>query len=216
MRRVRSTLNWAVSLSTMISGAGLVFGSGACTASGQANAKLSTEVSLGGSGKLDEIDRVKTLDAVDAEQRSHAGESALLGARHDVELKPKLKGAASCACIRVALGQPNDAAFVWETAPPAIDASTQLVFAMSSKGVECSGEPEGSRGASYEGYVLDGGDVVVRLEDAREGPPMTFGAIIPRPKPGSAVYVKPYKKGLPYGRALDGQGRCRVWATPSQ
>ena len=133
----------------------------------------------------------------------------LLGARHDLKLQPG-KGTASCQCLSVALGAARSGAMQWSTSPPNIDESTQLTIALTSEGVECKGEPKGSLGASYWGYRISGNDVVVLVESATGGHPLTSGAVIPRPVGNGQVYVKPAKKKLPYGRPLDGKGLCKI------
>ena len=64
-------------------------------------------------------------------------------------------------------------------------------------------------GASYQGYVTDGNDVVIYVEALGEGRPMTSGAIIPRPKPSGSVYVE--STNAIYGKPLDGKSqRCKL------
>lgn len=133
----------------------------------------------------------------------------LLGARHDLRLQPG-KGSASCECLSVALGGSRSSGMVWSATPPTIDDSTQLTIALSSDGAPCKGEPQGSLGASYWGYRISGNDVVVLVESARGGHPLTSGAIIPRPVGNGQVYVKPASKRLPYGRAPQGKGLCKI------
>jgi hypothetical protein len=133
----------------------------------------------------------------------------LLGARHDLKLQPG-KGTASCECLSVALGTSRDSSMLWSSTPPSIDDSTQLTIALSSDGQACKGEPKGSLGASYWGYRISGNDVVVLVESARGGHPLTSGAVIPRPVGNGQVYVKPASKRLPYGRAPQGKGLCKI------
>ena len=111
----------------------------------------------------------------------------LLGARHDLKLKPG-KGTASCECLSVALGGARSGGMAWSAVPPAIDEGTQLSIALSSEGQTCKGEPKQSLGASYWGYRISGNDVIVLVEAARGGRPLTSGAIIPKPVAASAVY----------------------------
>lgn len=137
-------------------------------------------------------------------------ELALLGARQDLRLAPD-KTTATCSCLAVALGSPNDPAFKWEGPVPAIDPETQLVVAVSSEGVACAEAKEGSIGASYWGYRQSGDDVIVIVENARLGRPMTSGAIIPRPFATGQVYVRPASKAVVYGRPLAaGEKTCKI------
>jgi hypothetical protein len=133
----------------------------------------------------------------------------LLGARHDLKLRDG-KGTASCQCLSVALGGSHNAGMVWSVAPPDIDESTQLTVALSSEGQACKDEPKQSLGASYWGYRLSGNDVIVLVEAARGGRPLTTGAVIPKPVGTGQVYVTPASKTLPYGRSLEGKGLCKI------
>jgi len=135
--------------------------------------------------------------------------SVLLGARHDLKLRSG-KSTASCECLAVALGGSRSASMTWSAVPPELDDGTQLSFALSSEGQACKGEPKESLGASYWGYRISGNDVVVLVEAARGGRPLTSGAVIPKPVGPGQVYVAPASKKLPYGRALEGKGLCKV------
>jgi len=133
----------------------------------------------------------------------------LLGARHDLKLRPG-KGNASCECLSVALGGARSGGMAWSAVPPTIDEGTQLSIALSSEGQACKGEPKKSLGASYWGYRISGNDVVVLVEAARGGRPLTNGAIIPKPVGPGQVFVAPASKTLPYGRPLEGKGLCKI------
>jgi hypothetical protein len=135
--------------------------------------------------------------------------NVLLGARHDLKLRAG-QSTASCECLAVALGGAHGAPMLWSGAAPEIDESRQLSIALSSDGQTCKGEPEGSLGASYWGYRISGNDVIVLVEAARGGRPLTSGAIIPKPVGPGQVYVAPASKKLPYGRAKDGGAKCKV------
>jgi hypothetical protein len=187
----------------------------ACRASVQADAKVGGDAD--GTAPSDE--EIKSFDRP-LETPAHAPDApsdhvtgphhALLGARHDLGYAgPKT---AACACLAVALSdQPHDAAFVWELEAPRLEPASQWIIALSSSDVPCDGAPGGTLGASYQGYALDGDDVVVYVEALGEGRPMTNGAIIPRPKPSGAVFVEP--TNAVYGRPLDGKGkRCKIAA----
>jgi hypothetical protein len=133
----------------------------------------------------------------------------LLGARHDLKLRSG-KGTASCQCLSVALGGSRNGGMAWSAVPPDIDETTQLSIALSSDGQACKDEPKKSLGASYWGYRLSGNDVVVLVESARGGRPLTSGAIIPKPVGSGQVYVGPAFRKLPYGRPLQGKGLCKI------
>lgn len=130
-----------------------------------------------------------------------AGEYALLGARQDLRLSPDKK-TPTCSCLAVALGPPNDAAFKWDGPVPTTDPETQLVVALSSEGVGCPEAKPDAIGASYWGYRQSGDDIIVIVESAKLGRPLTAGAIIPKPVGAGQVYLRPAAKGVPYGKPL--------------
>lgn len=193
----------------------LVFGALACKASVQADANSSGAAHLDASGKpLRSFDRPMETP-VSAPDPVHEGVEAsnafaLYGARHDLSYNgPR---AASCACLAVALrDRPQDSAFQWELDEPRVEPNSQWIIALSSNDVPCDAPPSATLGASYQGYVTEGNDVVVYVEALGEGRPMTNGAIIPRPKPSGAVFVEP--TNAVYGKPLEGKGkRCKLAA----
>ena len=131
------------------------------------------------------------------------GETALFGARHDLLLAAGTQGG-KCKCLTVVVGPPEEQAFSWQSVPPTIDPRSQLIIGLSSDGVDCANEPEGSLGASYWGYRTAGGDVIVVIEAAKFGRPITNGAIVPKPSTGGRLMVKPLDGSVPYGAAQDG------------
>jgi hypothetical protein len=135
-------------------------------------------------------------------------EGPLLGARRDLTLVAE-RAPLSCSCLKLGLGSPTDGAFRWKGTPPAIDPKTQLVVGLSSEGMTCT-QPKGSLGASYWGYRQSGNDVVVLVESAVKGRPMTAGAIIPKPFADGQVFVAPAFRREPYGRGPKGETRCKL------
>jgi hypothetical protein len=134
---------------------------------------------------------------------------ALLGARQD--LNYAATPTETCKCLAVAVGQPNDPRFSWEAAVPVVDSNTQLVVAMTSQTIHCAKAKKSSLGASYQGYVTDGTSVMLLVEEAHDGRPVTSGGIVPRPAQGGALYIRPANEKIPYGSALDGRNlRCRL------
>ncbi len=131
-------------------------------------------------------------------------ETALLGARHD--LMPAQGAPQPCACLAVAVGQPSSSQLVWTGARPVTDPASQTVIALGSDGVPCT---EAGPGASYMGYVKEKGNVIVTVEAAVAGRPVTHGAIIPKPDSGGQIYVQPHGK-IPYGRGKGGEARCAL------
>jgi hypothetical protein len=184
----------------------------ACHASAQADASLQT--GQNDKEQIRDFDRPLEPAQTKAEAVADEGprsEYALLGARHDLNYA----GAAtpSCQCLAVALsGSASDAAFQWEMGVPQLNPDTQQVIAFTSNGVSCEAPPTGTLGASYQGYTVEGNDVVVFVEALGEGRPLTSGGIIPRPLGNGAVFVEP--AGAIYGKPLEGKGkRCKL--TPS-
>lgn len=182
-----------------------------CQASVQADANVST------GARSDE--EIKSFDrpleapatAPDAPSDHVEGpDRALLGARHDLGYAGP--STPTCTCLAVALSdQPQSTSFVWELEPPRLEPTSQWIIALSSSDVPCDGAPSGTLGASYQGYVQDGNDVVVYVEALGEGRPMTNGAIIPRPKPSGSVFVEP--TNAVYGKPLEGKNkRCKIAA----
>jgi hypothetical protein len=173
-----------------------------------ASADTDGSAELSGNGELNRSAGFVASDS-DGSPALLSSSRVLLGARHDLKLRSD-KATASCRCLAVALGGARSSGMVWSAAPPEIDDATQLAVALSSEGQECQGEPQGSLGASYWGYRISGNDVVVLVESARGGRPLTNGAVIPRPVGTGQVFVAPTSKRLPYGRPLDGKGLCKI------
>lgn len=177
-------------------------------ANGEGSASADAELSAEGQGEM--ARRADSGSGVVAGLTDMPPSSrVLLGARHDLRLVPG-KATVSCQCLGVALGGSRSSGMMWSTSAPAIDDSTQLAIALSSEGTACKDEPKGSLGASYWGYKISGNDVIVLVESASGGHPLTSGAVIPRPVGTGQVYVAPAAQRLPYGKALDGKGACKI------
>ncbi len=175
-----------------------------CRVSASANANLNTGKKSG--EEFDDEPPVQGQGQAD----DMASEYALLGARHDVMLAPDKKTPV-CSCLAVALGAPGDPSFKWQGPAPTIDPETQLVVAVSSEGITCAGAKPDSLGASYWGYKQSGDDVVITVENAKSGRPLTGGAIIPKPVGNGQVYLQPASKAVPYGRPLvTGDKLCKL------
>lgn len=139
-----------------------------------------------------------------------SGQEAMLGARAGLHLKSSTEPV--CRCLRVAVGSPTDAAFLWDGPMTLTNPETQLVIALSSEGVPCPNAPTDSLGASYRGYELMGNDVMVEVETGRLGRPIAQGAVLPKPPPGGRVMVRATDRTSPYGQSLDGSSlSCNVW-----
>lgn len=130
--------------------------------------------------------------------------ATLLGARHDLTLSGTRT--ATCQCLAVLAGGPDRSGLAWSGTPPSIDTKTQLVVALSSDQVSCQAQvPQ----ASYMGYEVRDNNVVVQIEAAVAGRPLTQGAIVPRPMTGGKLLIEA-AANLPYGKAPGGQGPCAV------
>lgn len=134
------------------------------------------------------------LAELDAQLTSGPSAPALLGARHDVGLAPGVTP--TCSCMSFAVGEPSDARFVWEGQHPALAQEDSVVAAFAMVDGECSSEHV----ASYRGYQLVGNDVHVLVEQAVEGRPHLFGAIVPRPQPGGSFVIVPPAEA-PFGHS---------------
>lgn len=142
---------------------------------------------------------------------SSGADTVLLGARHDLRLASGAATTAACTCLAVALGSPSDPRFDWSSGAPLTDPEIQLVIALGSSGVPCGSAPNKGLGASYWGYRWSDDDVIVLVEAAKPGRPITTGAVIPKPLGGGKVYVEPTSSKTPYGRPLSGGGnRCLI------
>jgi hypothetical protein len=166
--------------------AGTPTSSGSKAASGSAPSAKSTGVRLG--------------------PESGAGETALLGARHDLRLADG-HTTPVCSCLAAARGAPSSPDFKWAGNVPVIDPSSQTVVALASEGVACSSAS--AHGASYMGYHVDGNDVVIDIEEAQPGRPITHGAVVPLPQSGGRIVLRGVGK-VPYAQSLSGAGACTL------
>ncbi len=182
-----------------------------CKASVQGEAKASS------SGAEGEVDAFADFDnpAVEDEKGSvgefaltpeTSGEDpALLGARHDVFVKAD--PVENCSCLSVVAAPADDPRLGWEAKVPRINPLTQMVVAFRMAG--CAEATEDSKGATYRGYIEQGNDVLVMVEEANPGRPLIVGAIVPRPKTGGRLLVESVPASLPYAKPLESaEGRC--------
>jgi len=135
-------------------------------------------------------------------------ERPLFGARHDLSYAGPPSDVCRCLAVRVEESELAPTLH-WAAAPPQLDSGSQWVVALSSQGVRCEGAPQGTLGASYQGYEINGSDVIVFVAALTEGQPLTSGGIIPKPSRDGAVFVEAV--GSVYGKPLQGdQARCKV------
>lgn len=132
---------------------------------------------------------------------------AWVGVRHDLSMRPGTPRKAACGCLAVEVGMPGKQAFLWNGQVPTIGADATVV-AVSAHGVDCPAEPdEDKRRASISAVDRDGDDVVIEIEDLPEGRPLALGAIIPKPGPSGALYLKARDKKVRY---LPPGQRCKA------
>jgi hypothetical protein len=139
---------------------------------------------------------------------SVASQPGLLGVRHDLMLA---EGAhtARCNCLAVEVGPAADPRFFWTTAAPTISTDAVTV-ALGARGVPCTGgAADEKRRPSISAVDQIGDDVIIEVEDLPEGRPLAAGAVIPKPGPRGAVYVRPRDSKVIYAQGAPG-GRCKV------
>ncbi|MDC3956109.1 hypothetical protein KEG38_19765 [Polyangium jinanense] len=131
--------------------------------------------------------------------------------RHDVMIAKDAPHAATCSCLAVVVGAPQDPRLTWQAQVPKLGGDVAVV-AVSAKGVPCPGMAEDApQRPSIAAVEQEGADVVLTIEELSPGRPQASGAVVPRPGPGGAVYVKPKGPKVPYGRPAAGAGaRCKV------
>lgn len=195
----------------------------ACQASVGADAKmqadLDSQVEVEGDASasarardpdLDDMASREGLSDPWSESAVTSSEPTLLGARRGFSLE-STSDAVACQCVFAILGPPTMRQLKWEETPPRTQPETQLFVAFAPDDGNCPQARPGSRGASYWGYRIDGNDVIVFLEEWKQGPPRTMGAVIPKPPMGGKVYAAPAVRGEPYGASADGKvTRCTI------
>ncbi|HTN85067.1 MAG TPA: hypothetical protein VL242_15315 [Sorangium sp.] len=137
--------------------------------------------------------------------------SSWVGVRHDLALARAAAPKERCSCLAVEVGEARDPRFQWAAGAPETGADT-LAVALSARGVSCPGGPadEESRRPSISAVDQEGNDVIIEVEELPPGRPLATGAVIPRPAPGGAIYVKARSAKVPYARAATG-ARCKVY-----
>jgi hypothetical protein len=185
-----------------------------------ANAKVSAEASAeaevdfdkepsAGSVRVDpEASTPSPSEAVSAPAAAGPlnGAPALFGARHDVRLRDPGKSVV-CQCLAAVRGSATLEGLTWSDVPPVLDVATQTLVVIESEGIACTDAK--APGASYMGYHKEGNDVVIDLEAAHSGRPVTRGAIIPLPGDGGHVRISA-PKSLPYGKGLKDGEPCML------
>ncbi|MGK4001753.1 hypothetical protein WMF31_03945 [Sorangium sp. So ce1036] len=134
-----------------------------------------------------------------------------VGVRHDLALASAASPKERCSCLAVEVGDALDPRFQWAAGAPEVGADT-LAIALSARGVPCPGgaADEERRRPSISAVDQEGNDLVIEVEELPPGRPLASGAIVPRPAPGGAIYVKGRDAKVPYARAAGG-ARCKVY-----
>lgn len=138
--------------------------------------------------------------------------SMWLGVRHDLALAQTTNLTEKCSCLAVEVGAPGDPKFAWQGGEmPKLDTRDAIAIAITANGVTCAGGPAaGARRASISAVDRENDDVLVEIEEIPDGRPIASGAIIPKPGPNGAVYVRPKNRNVPYARGNGVGQRCRV------
>jgi len=129
-----------------------------------------------------------------------------LGVTHDLSLSSGAPRAAVCRCLAVAYGAPNDAKFTWQAGAPPND-SDAIAIAISTDGVACSQGLPPAR-LSIAAIEREGTDIVLVVENLREGRPIMRGALAVWPGPNGAIVVR--TRGDKAYPAASGPEPCRV------
>jgi hypothetical protein len=132
-----------------------------------------------------------------------------LGVVHDLSLAPGAARTPACQCLAVAYGTPADPKFTWQGGPPRVDPGTMAV-AIAADGVACSARGYAPARASISGVERSGDDIVLVVENVREGRPVMHGALVAAPGGKGSLVVRA-RGGAPYGAPPGGgHGPCRV------
>jgi hypothetical protein len=132
-----------------------------------------------------------------------------LGVVPDLSLARASTRAPACRCLAVGYGSPADPKFAWQMGPPRVEPGTMAV-AIAADGVSCSAPGYAPLRASIAAVERAGDDIVVVVENVKEGRPAMHGALVVSPG-GKGVLVVRARLGAPYGApAGGGQGPCRV------
>jgi len=132
-----------------------------------------------------------------------------VGVVHDLALAPSAQRSAACQCLAVDYGAPNDPKFVWQAGAPRTDGQT-LAVAVAADGIACSARGYAPQLASISAVQIDGDNLVLVMENVREGAPVVHGALVVPPGPAGTLIVRS-RGGAPYGAPVaGGRGPCRL------
>jgi hypothetical protein len=143
------------------------------------------------------------------EPSAPADRTYFLGVVSDLSLTQASTRAPACRCLAVGYGLPADPKFAWKQGPPRVETGTMAV-AIAADGVACSAPGYAPLRASISAVERAGDDIVVVVENVREGRPTMHGALVVAPGGKGGLVVRA-RRGAPYGApAGGGQGPCRV------
>lgn len=153
----------------------------------------------------------EALNAAHIDPIQQTGVRAPLGVRHDLMLAGPVREA-RCTCLSVEVGPAGDGKKFFWLGSPADTGPDSVAIAIGARGISCpGGDPDDKRRRpSISAVDVDGDDIIVEVESLPEGRPLASGAIIPKPGPKGAVYVKPKRGQNVYGQSPGTGGRCRV------
>ncbi len=139
--------------------------------------------------------------------------TTLRGVRHDLMMPKTDKPDARCSCLDVVVGEAGDRRLRWQAGVPVMGPG-ELAFAMRTEGSSCAADAPTHRRPSIFAVDRDGANVIVVVEELPLDRPQALGAILERPGPGGALYVRsrPQKgKSLVYAHGPAGAGgMCKV------
>jgi hypothetical protein len=143
--------------------------------------------------------------------------TSFIGVSHALTLSPEAAAKASCRCMAAVVGAPTDPSFIWRGTPPAVGEDA-LVLGISNEGTPCDLATQG-RGPSIQGIEQEGNNVIVTIEESRDGVPQARGAVFARPTGDSFLVFRSSRRSLPYDDALPNSGaqvcRVRISTAPS-
>jgi hypothetical protein len=161
-------------------------------------------------GKWREVESL--FDAADGE--ADRPDQSLRGVRHDLSMASNQTPDIRCSCLDVVVGRPHDAKFRWAGQRPSTS-HKNLAVAFRTEGSQCAGASPNRR-PSIQAVDVDGRDVIIVVEELPYNRPQALGAIVRRPRPGGALYVRSrqFKKTkLPYAQSSQIHGMCKVVST---
>lgn len=159
------------------------------------------------SGAWREVESMTPEEETDPQAANHS----LRGVRHDLMMAPSANADARCNCVDIVIGTPREPKFAWAGERPSISAE-HMIIALRTEGSACTGGTD-KRRPSIHAVDQKGNDVIVVIEELGFNRPQALGAIIKKPGPNGALYVRAHRiKGVsvPYAASTEQGGMCRV------